>query len=410
VAELQREGFKGRLRGLLRTFPAVAVLGPRQAGKSTLVREFLGPELTRGGATIFDLERPSDWDRLSSAPEQDLGALQAVRRYIALDEVQRAVHLFPLLRVLLDDPDRKARYLLLGSASPHLVRGVSESLAGRLGFLDLPPFLFAEVEEKPSPSNFVRLWERGGFPPAYFARSARMSLDWRENYLRTLVERDLPVLGLTLPAVTLRRLLTMVAHLHGGIARMTELASALSVTSPTAARYVELLEGSFIVRTLQPYFANVGKRLVKASKLYVRDSGLLHALLGLADLDAVRSHPKAGSSFEGFVVEQIEGALRLLGENPELFYWRTHGGAEVDLLVQLGTRLFPIEIKLGVPDGPLRGLTECMNDLKIKTGFVLHGGSDFYQKSAQIWALPVGLISRPRDLLAALCDPTAHRR
>lgn len=396
---IARTGYLARLEAVLRGSPAAVVLGPRQAGKSTLVRT-LGT--ARGGRfTLLDLERPSDLARLSAAPEQDLEILQRRPGLICIDEVQRLPSLYPLLRVLLDDARRRARYLLLGSASPSLVAGVTESLAGRVGFVDLTPFLAAEVEATESGAR-QRLWSRGGFPRSFLARSDAASLRWREDYIRTFLERDVPALGLRLPAPALRRFWTMLAHVHGGILNASEIAAGLGVSAPTVVRWLDVLDGAFLVRRLAPWWANVGKRLVKSSKVYLRDTGLLHALLGIVDAHALRSHPKVGASWEGWIIEQVVGALALAGERAEPYFWRTHGGAEVDLLLRLRGRLLPIEIKLGGEPRPSRGLLECLADLALPRGFVLHGGEHAYALGARVQALPASLVARPRELLTAL--------
>ncbi len=395
--EVRRERYQRLLRLKLRRFAAVVLLGPRQSGKSSLA---LGLPAQGGGRKhLFDLERPSDLARLRAAPEEDLGALQATTGLIVMDEVQREPALFPLLRPLLDSSTRKARYLLLGSASPALVAGASESLAGRAAFVDLTPFLACEV--KAAPSTLTRLWLRGGFPRSYLARSDAESLDWRESYLRAVLERDVPALRPGLPVATLSRLLTMLAHLHGGILNESELAGSLGIAAPTAGRYIDLLEGLFMIRRLPPYFANVGKRLTKSPRVYLRDSGALHSLLGIRDVDGLRSHPKVGASWEGFVIEQILGALTLAGESPRGYFWRTGGGAEVDLILEVSGRRVAIEIKLSGSPTISRGMHECLKDLACP-GFIIHGGRGEFPLGDSVRALPAHLTATPERLRKAL--------
>ena len=402
---IPRLGYDRLLEAKLRLFPAVVLRGPRQCGKSTLSRSLRS---SRGGKRrVFDLERPSQLARLRLAPEEDLGALQRVPGLIVIDEIQREPSLFPLLRALLDEPERRARYLFLGSAAPALVQGAvqgaSESLAGRAAVIDLTPFLAAEVAT--SGARFTRLWVRGGFPRSFLARSEAASLEWREAYMPALLERDIPALRPGLPVVTLTRLLTMLAHLHGGLVNESELAAGLGVTAPTVGRYLDVLEGLFLLRRLPPYFANIGKRLTRAPRVYLRDSGLLHSLLATSDVDALRGHPKVGASFEGFVIEQVLGALALAGVNARPFFWRTHGGAEVDLLLDTGKTIVPIEVKLSGSPGVPRGLLECMKDLSCPQGFVLHGGEEEYSMGRGVRALPARLVARPDRLCEALRLP-----
>ena len=401
MATIPRPGYRRLLEARLRGFPAVVLLGPRQCGKSTLARTL---RLSRPGRHVaFDLERPSHLLRLHTAPEEDLGALQQRPGLIVIDEIQREPSLFPLLRVLLDEPQRRARYLLLGSASPTLVQEGSESLAGRAVFLDLTPFLASEVAS--TPGRLRRLWLRGGFPRSFLARSEAASLEWREAYLRALLERDVPALRPGLEVATLRHLVTMLAHLHGGLVNESELAGGLGVTAPTVGRYIDVLEGLFAVRRLPSYFANVGKRLTKAPRVYLRDPGLLHSLLGISDLDALRGHPKVGASWEGFVIEQVLGALGQGGISVRPFFWRTHGGAEVDLILEIGEAIVPIEVKLSGSPTVSRGLGECMKDLACPAGFVIHGGEDEFPLGRAVRALPARLVASPDRLREALLRP-----
>lgn len=396
-----------RLRALLRIHPVVAVLGPRQCGKSTLAAEYLaGRPHVR-----FDLESHADLARLEAAPEDDLGALQAGRRTICIDEVQRMPALFPLLRSLVDRPGRRASYLLLGSASPALVSQASETLAGRIGFLDMGGFLAAEAAAA-APSlqwRRDRLWLRGGFPRSYLARTDAESAEWRLAFIRTFLERDVPALGLRIPAASLRRFWTMLAHVHGGRLNASDLAASMGVSPPTAARYLEVLSGMYVVRCLPPYYANVGKRLVKAPKVYIRDSGLLHALLGVWSIDALRSHPKAGASWEGWVIEQVIEALSLLDPGLEAYYWRTHAGAEVDLLLRLGGALVPVEIKISGAPEATRGLRVAMEDLGLRRAFVIHGGRDRFPLGGGVTAIPASLLEDPAALLSTLRGGSGER-
>ncbi len=398
---VERAGYLRLLRNRLRSFPAVAILGPRQAGKSTLAREFARTARTRKRVVTFDLERPSDLNRLMAAPEEELEAAQAAPGLICIDEIQRAPHLFALLRPLLDDRRRRARYLLLGSASPSLVTGVSESLAGRIGFLDLAPLAASEVKTAEGPGR-TRHWLRGGYPPSLLARSERSSREWREAYVRAFLERDVPALGFQLPPIRLRRFWTMLAHVHGGVLNQSELAASLGVSVPTISRYLDLLEGTFMIRRLAPWWENLGKRLTRTPKLYFRDSGLLHTLLGVENLEGLRSHPKAGASWEGWVIEQIATGLRLSGESIETYFWRTHGGAEVDLIVRARGRSVPVEIKLGAEPRATRGLLQCMEDLNARRGFVVHGGRHAYSLGNRVRAVPASLVGDPAALVSTL--------
>jgi hypothetical protein len=384
-----RPAFQALLQASLKRSPAVVVLGPRQCGKSTLVRDLAKPN--RADVEFFDLERGADRQRFEGAAESDLEELQRRRSLICLDEVQRVPALFELLRPLLDSSARRAKYVLLGSASPTIVRGVSESLAGRAAFVDLTPFLASEVAS--SPAALRKLWLRGGFPRSYLARSDAQSASWRQDYLRTIIESDVPTLGYSMPAAQLMRLVQMLAHLHGGLFNASELAGSLSVSAPTIVRWLDVIEGVYLVRRLAPWARNIGKRVTKAPKLYLRDSGLLHALLGLPTLDAVRSHPKAGASWEGFVIEQIIGAFRSLGEQANFFHYRTHGGTEVDLVIEHRGKVVPVEIKLGDAPQIGRGFDEALKDLRAKHGLVVYAGSQEFRLKERAWAVPAATLN-----------------
>ena len=326
---LRRDTYLSQVERATGRSPVTAILGPRQCGKTTLARQFADAR----GATYFDLESEPDRRRLAN-PELVLGSLDGL---VVLDEVQRMPALFSALRVLVDRREARSRFLLLGSASPELVKGVSESLAGRVEFIDLFGFDLGET----GVSEWRPLWLRGGFPRAYLANSDADSVAWREGFIRTFLERDIPQLGITVPAVRMRRFWTMLAHWHGQTWNASEFGRALSLSDKTLRGYLDLLTGTYMVRQLQPWFENVAKRQVKAPKLYIRDTGLLHSLLELPDEASLLAHPRVGASWEGFAIEQVLRALR----PRTAWFWAAHGGGELDLLVIEGGRRIGFEIK-----------------------------------------------------------------
>lgn len=354
------------LSGLLRTFPAVLVFGPRQSGKSTLVRTTL-PDWR-----LVDLERPSDLALLEADLE---GYLAAHSERLAIDEAQRLPEVFPVLRYAIDRSKKKGRFVLTGSANPALVRAVSESLAGRIGLLEMTPFSAHELRAGRSQAD---RWFWGGYPPVHALRGARARQEWLANYVSTFIERDLPGLGVRLPSRRLRLLWTMLTHVHGSLLNVSDLGRSLAVSSPTVAGDLDVLEATFMIRRLPPYFANVQKRLTKSPKLYIRDTGLLHFLAGLRQPPELLSWPSRGHSFEGLVIEELAAWASRAIVKPELFFWRTQAGAEVDLLIGDGRRVIPVEIKLGAAvDGrSLHGLRQCMADLSLRRGFVVYTGSE----------------------------------
>jgi predicted AAA+ superfamily ATPase len=383
--------FAGELRRLMSRFPAVTVLGPRQCGKTTFVRAELP------GWTYVDLERPSDVAPLAADPA---ARLLQLGRAVILDEAQRLPEIFPVLRGLIDGQEsRRARYLLLGSAAPSLVSGISETLAGRTGFLELPPFRWDEVAGRRPAPDLEALWFRGGFPLAFLERDDRSRHDWLDAYLRTFVERDLTALGVDASPSRMRSLCTMLAHVHGTTWNASRLASSLGVSYHTVNRYLDILEQGFIVRRLPPWFANVGKRLVKSPKVYLRDTGLLHSLLGIGDAKALHVHPSRGASWEGFVIEHVLSALQRHAPAARAHFWRTATGDEVDLLVDLGPRRVPFEIKLhSAPKAEdAGGVRRCMEALGLKRGYVLHAGREEYSLGDGIRAVPAEhLLREPR--------------
>jgi predicted AAA+ superfamily ATPase len=374
---VQRIELSAALRTALRRSPAVALLGPRQVGKTTLARQFLKPD----SPNYFDLENAVDLDRLA----EPMAALSPLRGLVVIDEVQRRPELFPALRVLIDSQARPASFLILGSASPALLRQSSESLAGRLEIIDTPGFALREV----GTTQLERLWNRGGFPRAFLADTDADSLAWREGFLRLTVERDLPALGLGAPPVTVRRFWSMVAHYHGQVWNSAEPARALGVSEPTVRRYLDFLTSADLVRQLQPWFENLGKRQVKAPKVYVRDSGLLHALFNLGALDAVLAHPKAGASWEGFLLEEVLKAAR----PDQAYFWATHQGAELDLLMFKGSRRVGVEFKRADAPTLTPSMRIAMADLKLDTLFVLYPGLRRYTLANRVEVLPAASIA-----------------
>lgn len=325
-----------RLRRLARAQRALLILGPRQVGKTTLAR------LAFPRARYVDLEAPANQDWFAADPRHALDAIDAST--VILDEAQAVPGLFAALRGAIDESrPRRKRFVLLGSAQPSLVRGVSESLAGRIGILELDPLLASEAATGPRPRAWKELWLRGGFPGALRGDFR----EWWEAYLRLYVERDLPMLGLETRPLLLRRLLTMLAHAQGGLANASRLGAALGVSHNLVQRYLDILEQTFIIRRLPPFFVNVGKRLTKAPKIYIRDTGLLHHLLNIASLKVLDAHPARGASWETFVLEEIVRREKLAHPFSQAYFWRTHAGAEIDLLLDRGNRRLALEIKAG---------------------------------------------------------------
>lgn len=353
-------------------FPAVALLGPRQVGKTTLARDLAA---ARGGLYL-DLESAADRAKLEDpraflAPNAD--------RLVVLDEIHRVPELFGELRGIIDERRRAGkrygRFLLLGSASLDLLRQASESLAGRMAICDLAPLDALEVEA----ADLETLWVRGGFPDSFLAPDDRAGAAWRESFLRTYLERDVPMFGSRIPAETLRRFWTMLAHEQGGLLNASQFARSLAIDSKAVARYLDLLVDLLLVRRLPPFQANVGKRLVKSPRVYVRDSGLVHALLGLEDRDALLGHPVAGASWEGFAIENI---LRVVGHRAQASFYRTAAGAEMDLVLEWsGGEVWAIEIKRSLAPALGRGFRSAREDLQPARTFVVYGGADRYARA-----------------------------
>ena len=377
--EIPRPYHLRRLTLLLRERPVVALLGARQVGKSTLARQLAAAR--RGPTTWFDLENPVDLARLSDPGLE----LRPLRGLVVLDEIQRLPDVFPLLRVLADRPRTPARFLVLGSASPELLRQTSETLAGRVAFHTLDGFDLREVRD------LDRLWLHGGFPRAYLARSPAASRRWRDDFIRTFLERDLPELGSTVPSTTLRRFWTMLAHWHGQLWNGAEFGRAFGVAHTTVRRYLDLLTSVFVVRQLPPWHENVAKRQVRAPKVYVGDSGILHALLGLNSRDALVSHPKVGASWEGFVVRQV---CHLLAARPDqCFHWSTYSGAELDLLVVAGSRRYGFEVKRTEAPRLTPSMRSALETLDLRRLDVVHAGQRSYRLAPRVRALPAAQLA-----------------
>jgi uncharacterized protein len=358
-------------RGLARS-PVVALVGPRQCGKTTLARDLADTS----PANYFDLENPVSLQRL----DQPMTALQSLTGLIVIDEVQRRPELFPVLRVLCDRPGQPARFLVLGSASPELLRQASESLAGRIETIPMGGFSLAEV----GASAQDRLWLRGGFPRSYLALSEVDSLEWRRNFIQTFLERDIPQFGYAIPALSVYRFWRLLAHYHGQVWNAAEAARVLNVNQSTTRRYLDLLDGLFMVRQLPAWHANLGKRQVKAPKIYFRDTGLLHQLLGVHDDSDLLLHPRVGASWEGLVIEEVIKRVR----PDEAYFWATHAGAELDLLLLTDGRRIGVECKRMDAPKATRSMHTAMDDLKLDQLYVVYPGQLAYPLADRMEALP----------------------
>ena len=367
-----------RLHGLLAEYPAVALLGPRQVGKTTLALDVAETV----DSVYLDLESPADRARLSD-PELYLAGHE--ERLVILDEVHRAPELFQSLRGLIDRGRRAGRgagrFLLLGSASMDLLRQSGETLAGRIAYLELNPFDVSEVD----PGDHDALWVRGGFPDSFLAGDDYRSLTWRENFIRTYLERDVPQFGPRIPAETLRRFWVMLAHAQGGLFNASGLAGGLGVAGRTVFRYLDLMVDLLLVRRLAPWHGNVGKRLVRSPKVYVRDSGIVHALLGLGTRDEVLGHPVVGPSWEGFAIESL---LSAAPDRTEASFYRASGGAEIDLVLTLpGRGPWAVEVKRSLDPRPSRGFHSACDDVEPEAKFVVYPGSERYRVSGDVEAI-----------------------
>ena len=367
------------LRLHLRTFPVVLVAGPRQSGKTTLVRAELP------SWKYVDLENPTDLDLLSSDPE---GFLAANPRKLIIDEAQRYPQLFPLLRTVVDRRRRPGSFVLTGSAAPPLMRQSGETLAGRIGVLEMAPFGCSELAARPR--WLAQRWFWGGLPPLYALSDAQRKTAWLEQYVSSFLERDIPAMGIHVAPVRLRKLWMMLAHVHGGLLNISDLARSLDLSVPSIAHHLDILEGAFMIRRLQPYHANISKRLVKSPKLYIRDTGLLHHLAGLRQPQDLETWPGRGNSWEGFVLEELIRRAKSRWPAPSFYFWRTQAGAEADLIIENGRTRLVVEIKAGssLSSKGLLGIRQCMTDLHLRSGFVIYRGERALKLAPGLSAVP----------------------
>jgi predicted AAA+ superfamily ATPase len=363
------------LISLLKRYRVVGIVGARQVGKTTLARSLL--DHVGGSYFYYDLENPEDLARLADP----MFALKGLKGLVVIDEVQRFPELFPILRVLVDRPKASARFLVLGSASPELLRQGSESLAGRIIYHELGGFSLDEVGIK----NHQRLWLRGGFPRSYLASSDTLSEEWRRGFIRTFLERDLPQLGVTIRSTTLHRFWNMLSHYHGQVWNASEFGRSFGVADTTVRNYLDLLTSALVVRQLLPWHENISKRQVKSPKVYIADSGLLHMLLGIKTRNDLERHPKIGASWEGFVIEQV---IHLMGfKKEDCFFWATHAGAELDLLVVKGREKIGFEVKLTSSPRVTPSMRSALSDLKLQRLYVIHSGEETFQLERKIQAI-----------------------
>ena len=363
----------------LKTFPVVGILGPRQVGKTTLAKE-IQKKFT--SSLYIDLELPSDYNKLS---EPELFLSEQKNKLIIIDEIQQKPELFSVIRALVDKDRKKGQFLILGSSSPNLLKKSSESLAGRIIFQNLSTFLIQEIGK--DKRSIDRLWIRGGFPDSFLAPKEEISFDWRESFIKTFLERDIPNYGIKIPSIQLRRFWMMIAHSHGSIWNASKIAVSLGVSPPTAKNYLDILGETFIVRQLLPFYPNLKKRIVKSPKVYIKDSGLLHTLFSIGSKEELLGHPIAGHSWEGFVIEQV---INILPKKFSYYFYRTAAGAEIDLVIVKGDKpVLCIEIKLSLSPVPTQGFFNAMNDLNCNKGIIIYPGVGAYSIKHNVKVIPI---------------------
>ncbi|NMB55391.1 MAG: ATP-binding protein [Leptolinea sp.] len=378
---IQRDDYLNRLKIALGRSPITALLGPRQCGKTTLAHQFTEQQ----PSTFFDIESVPDRRRLQN-PEWMLSRLNGL---VVLDEIQEMPELFPVLRVLVDRPENQARFLILGSASPEIIKSASETLAGRLEFIELQGFDLSET----GTDSWETLWLRGGFPRSFLASSEEDSLAWREGFIRTYLERDIPQLGIQIPSITMRRFWTMLAHYHGQTWNASEIGRSMGFSDKTVRSYLDILTGTFMIRQLQPWFENLGKRQVKSPKIYFRDSGLLHSLLDIPDTHSLFGHPRVGASWEGFAIEQ---AMRLIHPNTA-YFWGTHAGAELDLVFQHKGHRYGMEVKFNEAPSLTPSMRIASSELNLDHLWIIYPGNEAYPVKENITVLPLKELGTIRE-------------
>ena len=373
---IKRNYYSASLATATKRSPVTALLGPRQCGKTTLARIF-GKQ---HNSHYFDLESPADQQRLQN-PELMLNSLQGL---IILDEIQTKPELFNILRVLVDRPENRQHFLVLGSASPHIIRNVSETLAGRVEFIELAGFNIQEV------NNTEQLWLRGGFPRSFLAASESDSRVWRDGFIRTFLERDIPMLGITIASTAMRRFWTMLAHFHGQTWNASDLARSMGLSDKTIRSYLDILTATFMIRQLQPWHENLRKRQVKSPKIYFRDTGLLHSLLNIPDYHSLTGNPRLGASWEGFALEQALQTIR----PTEAYFWATHGGAELDLLFFREGKRYGVEFKYNEAPGITKSMHIAVRDLSLDYLWVVYPGKEEYPVTDKIMVRPLNKIKK----------------
>jgi predicted AAA+ superfamily ATPase len=351
-----------------------AIVGPRQSGKTTIARQFKASE-------YFDLENPRDIARLKN-PQM---ALEKLKGLIVIDEVQRKPDLFPLLRFLVDSNPRQ-RYLILGSASPHLLKQSSESLAGRIAYYNLEGLRKSDVPD----NKIEKLWLRGGLPLSFLSKSDSASFQWREQYIKTFLERDIPMLGIRIPPDTLRRFWMMITHYHGNIVNLSEVGRSFGISDTTVQSYLDILKGTFMIRLLQPWHVNLGKRLVKRPKVYFRDSGIFHSLLSIETQKDLQTNPKLGASWEGFALENVLRSVNKPDDNA--YFWATHAGAEADLFWQANGKNWACEFKYADAPSMTKSIASALKDLNLKKLWIVYPGNKRYSVDKKVEVLPLSEI------------------